>query len=92
MNKDEFMDEAIIALLKSMQEFSEAYFNLKKKAQEHNCFIDGLEIYKVIEENPIYTCEIETDYEKINQDYALVLEEAGDCKAYIRVIYEDEES
>ena len=35
---------------------------------------------------------IETDYEKINQDYALVLEEAGDCKAYIRVIYEDEES
>ena len=49
MNKDKFMDEAIIALLKSMQEFREAYFNLKKKAQEHNCFIDGLEIYKVIE-------------------------------------------
>ena len=25
MNKDKFMDEAIIALLKSMQEFSEAW-------------------------------------------------------------------
>lgn len=91
MSKDEFMDEGIIALLKSMQEFSEAYFNLKKKAQEHNCFIDGLDIYKAIESDPIYTCEIETDYEKINQDFALILEEAGDCKAYIQVIYEDEE-
>ena len=92
MNKDKFMDEAIIALLKSMQEFSEAYYNLKNKAQEHNCFIDVLEIYKVIESNPIYTCEIETDYEKINQYYALVLEKAGDWKAYIQAIYEDEES
>ena len=31
MSKDKFMDEGIIALLKSMQEFREAYFNLKKK-------------------------------------------------------------
>ena len=92
MNKDEFMDEAIIALLKSMQEFREAYFNLKKKAQEHNCFIDRLDIYKAIESDPIYTCEIETDYEKINQYYTLVLEKAGDWKAYIQAIYEDEES
>lgn len=30
MSKDKFMDEGIIALLKSMQEFREAYFNLKK--------------------------------------------------------------
>lgn len=92
MNKDEFMDEGIIALLKSMQEFREAYFNLKKKAQEHNCFIDVLEIYKVIKSDPIHTCEIETNYEKINQDFALILEEDGDYKAYIQVIYEDEES
>lgn len=87
MQENNYMNGAILSLLRSLEEFNNAYYELKEIAEDENPYIDGLKIYAEIEEEPIYLDDINTDYVQINNDYALVLTAEGSSKAYIQAIY-----
>lgn len=75
MNKEQFLTEEEIAFLRSMPQFSKAYYELKYKVQEsQNPFCDGFDI-KRSDEPIVEKWELEdTLHVYINDYYALVYE------------------
>ena len=75
--ENEFFDDNVVELLKSFKEFSKAYNEIKKKIQETNPFVDGLEIRKkVFEQTETTADELEIElHVRVNERYVLVYEE-----------------